>query len=349
MSAGPGDGSGSIAGAAPEGGRFDVVGLGSAIVDLIATVDHAVLRATGLTPGTMTLVDAEEAERLWEHTAGAAVVAGGSAANTCAGVAALGGSVAFVGRVGDDELGRSFAEDLRAAGVAFEAPAPAGTVGTGRCTVFVTPDGERTMRTYLGAAPLLDVHCVDEAVVGGADFVYLEGYLWDAPDAGPAVARAMEVARRGGGRVALSLSDPGCVERHRSDLQALLEDGAVDVLFGNESEALELTGAASLEGAAGVIGTQVAVAALTRGPGGCLVVADGASVGVPAHRVERVVDTTGAGDLFAAGFLLGLARRLGPADCARLGGLAAADVISAVGARPHSDIRAAAAAQGLIP
>jgi sugar/nucleoside kinase (ribokinase family) len=330
------------------GAGFDVVALGSAIVDRLGLVDPPTLAATGLVPGTMTLIDGEEAERLWS-VAGGALVAGGSAANTCAGVAALGGSVAFVGRVGDDDLGRSFADDLALVGVSFQAPPAVAGAPTARCVIFVTPDGERTMRTFLGAAPLLDVDCVDESLVAGVGFVYLEGYLWDGPAAAPALRRAIDAGRSGGSRVALSLSDPGCVERHRDDFAALLRAGTVDLVFANESEVTELTGERSFEAAAAAMAELVPMAALTRGPAGSVVVRGGESWAVPAAPVDQVVDTTGAGDLYAAGFMVGAVRGLDPDGCARLGGLAAADVISALGARPHGDIRAAARQEGLLP
>ena len=328
---------------------FDVVAIGSAIVDLLALVDDATLAATGLEPGTMTLVDEDEADRLWAMAEGKALVAGGSAANTCAGVAALGGRVALVGRVGDDELGRAFAENLVAAGVEFPgADAGAADGLTGRCLILVTPDGQRTMRTFLGVAPMLEARHVDDSVLDGATFVYLEGYLWDAPAAGPALTRAIELGRAAGAQVALSLSDPGCVERHAKEWTDLLADGVVDVLFANEQEALRLTDRDDLSTAAADIGRLVPAALLTRGPDGCLVVRDGKSTPVAAHPVDHVVDTTGAGDLFAAGYMVGAARGLDPVDCARLGGLAAADVISALGARPHGDVLAAAQAASLL-
>ena len=326
-----------------------MVALGSALVDLLALVDEETLAATGLVPGTMTLIDDEEVERLWLVAEGGALVAGGSAANTCAGVAALGQRCAFVGRVGEDDLGRAFADDLALAGVDFEAPPAVPDAGTGRCVIFVTPDGERTMRTYLGSAPLLDVHCVDDSLVAGADFVYLEGYLWDGPAAAPALHRAMDAGRDAGSRTALSLSDPGCVERHREEFLALLEAGGVDLLFGNEAEVTTLTGEKEFDVAAETVGKLVETAALTRGPAGSVVVHGGRAWAVPAEPVGRVVDTTGAGDLYAAGFLVGAALGLDPERCGRLGGLAAADVISALGARPHGDIRAMARDAGLLP
>ena len=331
------------------GSGLDVVALGSAIVDLLALVDPPTLAATGLVPGTMTLIDADEAERLWSVADGGALVAGGSAANTCVGVAALGGRVAFVGRVGDDDLGRAFADDLALAGVTFEAPPAVPGAPTARCVIFVTPDGERTMRTFLGAAPLLDVHCVDDSLVAGVGYIYLEGYLWDGPAAAPALHRAIEAGRAEGSRVALSLSDPGCVERHGDEFSELLRSGAVDLVFGNEAEVTALTGQQSFGAAAAAMAKLVPMAALTRGPAGSVVVRGADTWPVPAAPVHRVVDTTGAGDLYAAGFLVGAVRGLHPVGCARLGGLAAADVISALGARPHGEIEASAREAGLLP
>ena len=324
----------------------DIVAVGSAIVDHLVMVDHRTLASTGLEPGTMTLIDAEEADRLHRAVSGR-LVAGGSAANTAVGVSALGGGAVFVGRVGADDMGRVFTEDLRAAGVAFASPPTEERIGTGRCLVLVTPDGERTMRTYLGAAPLLGIDCVDEATVGGARYLYLEGYLWDSEHAMVAVDRALEVARRSGTRVALSLSDPGCVERHHDALRGLLEDGGVDVLFANQAEVLTLVGAASIDEAALAVSKWCDVAALTLGPAGSVVVGPEARVEVAAEPVEAVVDTTGAGDQYAAGFLVGLCRGWGLERCARLASVAAADVIEAVGARPSDRLGARLTAAGL--
>lgn len=333
---------------------FDVVAVGSAIVDLLVPVDPEVVRAAGLEPGTMTLVDREEEVRLWSHFLPGGdqrIVAGGSAANTAVGVAALGARSALVGQVGGDDLGVSYAEDLRRAGVDFELPSGGidQSGSTGRCYIIVTPDGERTMRTYLGAAPEIDPASVDAAVAGGAGFVYLEGYLWDAPDAAAGLDRALKVAPGAGAQVALSLSDPGCVERNGERFRSLITAGAVDVLFGNESEITGLWPDAgkSLDAALDATRRHCRLAAITRGAGGSVVVAGEETTAVAA-RPTQVVDTTGAGDLYAAGFLVGLSRGLGLPDCARLASLAAADIISAIGARPHSDIRAQAVAEGLL-
>jgi len=333
---------------------FDVVAVGSAIVDLLVPVTPEVVRAAGLEPGTMTLVDEEEAGRLWGHLVPGGdqkVVAGGSAANTAVGVAALGARSALVGQVGGDELGVAYAEDLRRAGVDFELPVTgidrAGT--TGRCYIIVTPDGERTMRTYLGAAPEIDPASVDVAVAGGARFVYLEGYLWDAPDAAAGLERALKVAPGAGAQVALSLSDPGCVERNGERFRSLITSGAVDVLFANESEISGLwpEAGAGLDAALDATRPHCRLAAVTRGSSGSVVVAGSETITVAA-RSTSVVDTTGAGDLYAAGFLVGLSRHLGLERCAQLASLAAADIISAMGARPHGDIRSQAEAEGLL-
>lgn len=345
---------------------FDVVAVGSAIVDLLVRVGAADVAAAGLEPGTMTLIDAPEADRLWGHfgsgpggeddTGGGdggrgaevSVVAGGSAANTAVGVAALGGRSALVGRVGADPLGAAYVADLARAGVVFEAPPAMDSAGSGRCFIIVTPDGERTMRTYLGAAPQLGPECVPEPLLEGTGFVYLEGYLWDAPAAAGALTRAVEGARSSGARIALSLSDPGCVERHRDAFEEMIRSGQVDLLFANESEITRLWGVSDIAAAAEATRPHCPTAALTLGSRGSVVIAGESTVRVPAPAVE-VVDTTGAGDLYAAGFMVGMCRGLDPGTSARLGALAARDIISALGARPHGDIRAAARAEGLLP
>ena len=334
---------------------FDVVAVGSAIVDLLVPVGPEVVRAAGLEPGTMTLVDGEEAKRLWSHFLPGGdeqVVAGGSAANTAVGVAALGGRSALVGQVGGDALGTAYAEDLRRAGVDFELPSEGVDLAgaTGRCYIIVTPDGERTMRTFLGAAPEIDPAAVDAATAGGTAFVYLEGYLWDAPAAAAGLERALKAAPGAGARVALSLSDPGCVERNGERFRALITSGAVDVLFGNESEIRSLwpEAGSGLAAALDVTRRHCPLAAVTLGAAGSVVV-EGSETTTVAARPTAVVDTTGAGDLYAAGFLVGLVRGFAAERCADLAGLAAADIISAMGARPHGDIRAQAEAEGLLP
>lgn len=330
------------------GGGYDVVVLGSALVDLLVRSDAAAVEAAGLEPGTMTLVDGEEADRLWAEVGGGTVVAGGSAANTAVGVAALGCRAALVGRVGSDQLGRAYVRDLEKAGVAFLAPPAEKSAGTGRCFVIVTPDGQRTMRTYLGAAPDLGPDCLEDRVLAGAGCVYLEGYLWDAPAARGTLERAVVLGRRAGAAVALSLSDPGCVERHARAFSSMIRQGEVDLLFANEAEVTRLMGVDDFDRAVEALRSQVPCAALTRGPHGAVAVAGGLTAEVPAEPAQ-VVDTTGAGDLFAAGFLVGRQRGLDLEGCARLGALAAADVISGLGARLHGDIGLAARRAGLLP
>ncbi|HEX9530122.1 MAG TPA: adenosine kinase, partial [Acidimicrobiales bacterium] len=272
----------------------------------------------------------------------------GSAANTAAGVASLGARAGFVGLVRDDLLGGVYAHDLRAAGVAFDVPPAPDGPATGRSLILVTPDAERTMNTFLGAASLLGEAHIDPVTVGRAAVLYLEGYLWDSPSGQRAYRKAIAAARRGGRRVALSLSDPFCVERHREGFRDLI-DGGVDLLFGNELEVGLLLGVTDAEDAVAHLQRPGLVTAVTLGGAGSMVVTGDEVVAVPAHPVEHVVDTTGAGDLYAAGFLAGLARGLSWRDCARLGGLAAAEIISHLGARPLASLEKLAVAAGLLP
>ncbi len=329
---------------------FDVVGIGNAIVDVLAEVDDALLERCGLPKGGMTLVDAERA-----GTLAAAVVprlrrSGGSAANTMVGIASLGGRSAFVGKVGDDELGRLFASDLAAAGVGVGDVPVSRVHATGMCLVLVTPDAQRTMATFLGASAHLEPADVDAALVESARSIYLEGYLWDPPPAMEAFRQAAAAAHRAGRAVALTLSDPFCVERHRDAFRVLVSEH-VDVLFANESELLALYETGDLETAIACLrGTgRCATAAVTRSARGSVVIAHGERFDVPAEPVTRVLDTTGAGDLYAAGFLHGLAQGRPPAECGRLGALAAAEVISHFGARPEIDLAELLARRGVGP
>ena len=313
--------------------QLDVVAVGSAIVDVLAGADDATLEDLGLVKGTMALVDAERADALYASMGPAVEVSGGSAANTAAGVASFGGAAAFMGKVADDQFGAVFTHDIRAVGVEYATPPAVAGPATARCLVLVTPDAQRTMSTYLGAATALGSGDIDEDLVGRARFTYVEGYLWDPPEAIHALRRAMDAAHAAGGRVALSLSDPFCVARHRQEFLDLL-DGEVDVLFANEEEIVSLLEAGSFEDAVAAVRGRCEVAALTRGPLGSVVVSEGPAIRVPAAPVAEVIDTTGAGDLYAAGFLFGLAREADLERCARLGSLAAAEVISHMGARP---------------
>ena len=315
---------------------LDVVALGSAIVDVLATADDADLEARGLVKGTMALVDLARAEELYAGLGPAIEASGGSAANTVAGVASFGGKAAFMGKVRDDQLGAVFAHDIRAIGVSFATEAATSGPATARCLVFVTPDAQRTMTTYLGAATGLGPDDIDTEVVAAAGHTYLEGYLWDPPEAISALRLAVSVASDAGRRVALSLSDPFCVDRHRKDFLELIDDH-VDVLFANELEIMSLFEVASLPDAIDAVRNRgrCRLAAVTLGPLGSTIVTPDAVIDCPAAAVERVVDTTGAGDLYAAGFLFGLASGAGLLRCAELGSLAAAEVISHVGARPQ--------------
>jgi sugar/nucleoside kinase (ribokinase family) len=313
---------------------FDVLGIGNAIVDVLSQADEAFIASHGIARGTMTLIDAGAADGLYAAMGPGVEVSGGSCANTMAGAASFGARAAYIGKVRDDQLGSIFAHDLRAAGVAFStAPAEEGPA-TARCLILVTPDGERTMCTYLGACVELGPEDVDEALVASAAVTYLEGYLWDPPRAKEAFRKAMAAARAAGRRVALTLSDPFCVDRHREEFRALV-DGEVDVLFANEAEIVSLMEAASLEEAVAGVGGRCEIVAITRSEHGSLIVAGDERHEVPAAPVARVVDTTGAGDSYAAGFLHGLTRGLDLPTCGRLGSLAAAEVISHFGARPE--------------
>lgn len=333
---------------------LDVVGIGSPLVDVLATTSEEGISRSGLTRGSMMLVDALRAEEIYGSMGPATEVSGGSAANTMAGVAALGGSAAFVGKVADDVLGRVFTHDIRSTGVQFDpvpVPVPVSgdgtSPGTGRCLVLVTDDGERTMATHLGVAITLAPGDVPEPLVQQGRIVYLEGYLWDLPPAKDALRHAADVAHRHDGSVALSLSDSFCVERHQREFLDLLVD-RVDVLFGNEQEIVRLFGARSLD-----LGVEAAeetglLVAVTLGDRGAVVTTPRGPVEVPAFPVDDVVDTTGAGDLFAAGFLFGLTHGADPERCAQLGALCASEVIGHLGARPQEDLRDLASRAGLL-
>jgi len=335
---------------------LDVVGIGSPLVDVLAVTTDAEIAAAGLERGSMSLVDLEQAERIYATMGPTTEASGGSAANTVAGVAALGGTAGFVGKIADDTLGQVFAHDIRATGVEF-IPATAamgdlGTadreqVGTGRCLVLVSGDAERTMATHLGAATTIAPDDVPAALVRRGRVVYLEGYLWDLPPAKEAMRRAIGVAHGGEGSVALSLSDPFCVDRHRRDFLDLLLDD-VDVLFANEAEITRLFATDSLDRAISSAEETGLLVAITLGPKGSVVLTASGPVEVPAHQVGEVVDTTGAGDLFAAGFLYGLTHGSDPEACARLGSLCAGEIIGHLGARPTQDLRALAGEAGLL-
>ena len=322
----------------------DILAIGNALVDVITTADAPFLHDHGIPKGTMRLIAADEAERLYALMKAGKEISGGSAANSVAGIAALGGSPAFIGRVAADQLGEVFAHDIRAAGVAFAVPAMVDGPPTGRCLIVVTPDGDRTMSTYLGACQELGEADVDDDAVRASRILYLEGYLWDPPCPRAAMRKAIGIARAAGTKVAFTLSDVFCVEGHRADFRDLLA-GHVDVMFGNEAEVLSLYQTTDLGAAMAELATHAAIAVVTRSEKGAVVIAGGQQIVVPAEPVARVVDTTGAGDLFAGGFLHGLAQGRSLADCARIGGIAAAEIIGHYGARPESDLRALVAAR----
>lgn len=325
---------------------LDVIAIGNAIVDVIAAVDDSYLESQGAPKGGMTLIDAETADKVYAAMGPARESSGGSAANTAAGIASFGGKAGFVGRVRDDQLGEIFTHDIRAIGVDYGTPPAVNGKPTARCFVFVTPDAQRTMMTFLGASTEIAPEDIAADDIARAGILYIEGYLWDEPPAKAAVLKSIDAARAAGAKVAFSLSDPFCVDRHRQEFRDLITS-KVDVLFANEQEIIALYEAQSFDDAAAAVAEGTNVAALTRGPKGSVVVAGDARVTSPAAPVDRVVDTTGAGDLFAAGFLYGLARGRALEDCARLGGLAAAEVISHYGARPEQSLADIAQSHGL--
>ncbi len=325
---------------------LDVVGIGNAIVDIIGRCDDAFLARFEAAKGSMRLVDTAALMALYDAMGPGIEISGGSAANTMAGIASLGGKAGFIGKIGGDQFGAIFKHDITAQGVAFSGTAVAGGQ-TSRSLILVTPDGERTMNTFLGISTAFDKADLDVGLISSAGIVYLEGYLFDAPPGKAAFRQAVEIARGAGRKVALTLSDAFCVDRHRAEFLDFMRSG-VDIVFANESEvaALYQTGA-DFDAAARAIGGDVPLAVLTRSANGCIVVSGGATQAVPAQRVDAVVDTTGAGDLFAAGFLYGVARGLPHETSARLGAMAAAEVISHVGARPQANLATLAKTHGI--
>jgi sugar/nucleoside kinase (ribokinase family) len=313
--------------------RYDVVGVGNALVDVISHADDGFIDQHDLVKGSMTLVDTDRALQIYRALGGAVEMSGGSAANTMCGIASFGGRAAYIGKVSGDDLGQVFGHDLRAVGVQFRPGGPDGITPTGRCIIVVTPDAERTMNTYLGVSSLLCVDDIDEATVASGAVLYMEGYLYDRDDAKAAFRHAAKIAHRHDRLVSLTLSDSFCVDRHRDDFRSLVTDD-VDLLFGNELELVSLYEVDSLDEAIGMVQRDCSLAVITTGPQGCLVVTPDGVMSEPAQPVERVLDTTGAGDLFAAGFLFGYTRSMSLSECARLGSIAAAEVISHVGPRP---------------
>lgn len=317
---------------------YDVIAIGNAIVDVLAHADDAFLAAHDMTKGIMSLVDAERAEAIYLAMGAGVECSGGSAANTAAVIASLGGTPAYIGKVRDDVLGTVFRHDIQAAGVTFASAPSNNGASTARCLILVTPDAQRTMNTYLGACRELTTQDVDAGLVAAARVAYLEGYLWDEPEAKAAMIKACRAARAAGRKVALSLSDPFCVHRHRAEFQDLVKE-EVDILFANEEEAVALFESADFESALEAVRPHVAVAAITRGAKGCVVVSGETTLPVAADPVAKVVDTTGAGDAFAAGFLRAYTSDRALAECGRLGNLAAGRIIAHFGARPERPMK----------
>ena len=325
----------------------DVLGIGNAIVDVIARAEDDFLVKHAMNKGTMALIDEPRAEAIYASMGPAIEISGGSGANTIAGVASFGARAAFIGKVKDDELGRAFAHDIRAAGVAFDTPPASDGPSTARSYILVTPDGERTMNTYLGAAQDLHPNDVDSDVVEGAAITYLEGYLWDPPHAKEAFRKAASLAHGASHKVALTLSDAFCVGRYRDEFLNLMRTGAVDLIFANESELKSLYETADFDTAVAALRGDVTLAVVTRSEKGCVVVSRDSNEAVSAAPIDKLVDATGAGDLFAAGFLVGLARGKDHRTAAQLGALAAAEVIQHLGARPETSLKDLAGQNGL--
>ena len=327
--------------------KYDVLGIGNAIFDVLVHADEAFLAKHAMTKGSMALIDEARAAAIYRDMGPATEMSGGSGANTIVGLASLGARAAYVGKVRDDQIGRMYSHDIRAAGVTFDtAPATDGPA-TGCCYILVTPDGERTMNTYLGAAQSLTAADIDPAQIAAARIVYLEGYLWDPKEAKEAFVKAATVAHDAGREVALTLSDSFCVDRYREEFLDLMRGGTVDIVFANEAELHSLYQTTDFDGALKQLREDATLGIVTRSDKGCVVVSNDGVIAVPAHPIETLVDTTGAGDLFAAGFLFGLVRKTGYEMAGRLGGLAAAEVIQHIGARPQVSLKELAAQNGL--
>ena len=324
----------------------DVVGIGNAIVDIIGRCKEDFLIRHGAPKGRMRLVDASTVTALYEDMGPGMEISGGSVANTMVGIASFGGRAAFIGKVADDEFGKIFAHDIRAAGVTFNTKPSSGGAPTARSLILVTPDGERTMNTFLGVSPELARGEVDADLISSARIVYLEGYLFDRPEAKAAFRQAADIAVKAGRQVALTLSDPFCVERHRSEFVEFVRS-RVDILFANEAEIIALYQTHTFEEAARIARAATKLAVLTRSAKGSVIFHGSNATTIAADRIKHVVDTTGAGDLYAAGFLYGLAAGKSIETSGRLGSLAAAEIISHIGARPETPLAKLAAARGI--
>jgi sugar/nucleoside kinase (ribokinase family) len=320
--------------------RLDVLAIGDAVVDVIATTDDSFLEAEGLVKGSMQVLDAAAATRLYAAMGPARETSGGSAANTVAGIAAMGGRAGFVGQVADDQLGEVFAHDIRAAGVEFRTPPSDGDVPTGRCLILVTPDAQRTMNTFPGAAHILSEEALDAQQIADAAILYLEAYLWRAERPRAAMRKALRIARQAGRRIAFTLSDIALIELYRDHYLEMIEAGLIDILIGNENEIKALARIRDRDGAIGAFAPKVPLLLATCARKGAIAVAGDRRVEIKAIPVDDVVDTTGAGDLFAAGFLLGIAQGRALDQSLRMGAIAAAEIIAHFGARPVADLKA---------
>jgi len=318
---------------------LDVIAIGNAIVDVMAPCEDDLIAKLGMTRGGMTLVDTARAHELYDAMGPAREISGGSAANTLAGLAMLGAKCAFIGQVADDQLGEVFTHDIRAGGIAFDTPSRAGDPPTARCLIFVTPDGQRTMNTYLGASQFLPAKALNLDTIASASVLYLEGYLWDPEEPRAAMRRAIDAAKSAGRKVAFTLSDGFVIARHGDDFRKLIEAGDIHILFANEAELAALTGKDDFHEGIAQLEGKVETLVVTRSEKGAHAVSHGEHAQVPAEAIAHVVDTTGAGDLFAAGFLFGHVRGMALAKCLKLGAVCAAEVISHMGARPEVDLK----------
>jgi len=320
--------------------RYDVIAIGNAVVDVIASCQEELIEELQLNRGGMTLIDEARADDLYEAMPPARELSGGSAANTLAGLSTLGLQCAFIGQVADDQLGKVFRHDMRATGIDFDTAARDGEPATGRVLIFVTPDGERTMNTFLGAGQFLPAAALDEELIASGAILYLEGYLWDPEEPRRAMRRAIEVARKAGRKVAFTASESFVIERHGDDFRSMIEDGVIDILFVNETELATLTGEADFEAGVAQLEGKVPVLVATKGEKGAIAIAHGERAEVDAEAVDAVVDTTGAGDQFAAGFLSGYAKGAPLGESLKRGAIAAAEVIAHYGPRPEADMKA---------
>lgn len=319
--------------------RYDIVAVGNAIVDVIAQADDAFLEEEQLNKGAMTLIDADRAKQLYQDMGVAREISGGSGSNTLAGASTLGRQCALIAQVADDQLGEVFTHDIRAVGIDFDVPPLGKEPPTARCLILVTPDAQRTMNTFLGASQFLPPAAVDADLIASGAILYLEGYLWDAEEPKAAMALAIDIARKNGRKVAFTLSDGFCIERHRGDFSRLIKDGMIDILFANEAEIKSLCETDDFDAAVAQTAAQVETLVVTRSEQGAIAVQNTETYAVGAEPVEKIIDTTGAGDLFAAGFLSGYIEERSMEDCLTIGAIAAAEVISHYGARPEADLQ----------